>query len=511
MTSIGVEWDTLGLVYLGGDNIYTNSNEYKTQHQLPDGYIEKTPAVKGDKWDISLEMTNLNKTRLGYGNEQKLSDCLYSLEAQLGVFRSTDEKMFNLDDYMDTCKKFQTFWAEMIENKHITINNKKYPVLAHKSSTNIPSSGEYYIDCARLKRGFIQTKTDVKWVYTDLLLNVAGKPQITCGIKLKYIISLFSYITKLHNKCIQNDPNKQCLGAGRNRQFNQIKQAYYNTAVQIDTLKLKNFDTNSQNVIGMILLTNYMFIVIFNAIKTGAQLLNDVYGKSFFPIKLRSNLRYMYDNILTKKTKQFYNLWVKSMINIKEFAGFNDTVNLVSGWWESFSKSPLRGWVITGIKTNGLKIDVPPLGIFNISNKQYNTINRHLFLKKVVVDKGPSEELPNIVYRNNHIQYRDANEIKKFDYMEWISVNDTVFFELRGLAALFELTKITKTENYANQKPISVTSKSLCMYIGFIIKSFLNPMLQESLLYPKAPKTYKKSIKIPKTLSDDELLAELNE
>lgn len=509
MTSLGIEWDTQGLIYLGGDNIYTNDTEYKLQQQLPNEYIEKTPAVKGDKWSISLEMINLNKNRTKSNIQPVLSDCLYSLEAQLGVFRSSNEKMFNIDEFFETCKKFQEYWSQMIDNKYIIINNKKYPVLAHKSLTDIQDGSEYYIDCARQKKGVIKSSGDIKWVYTDLLLNVVGKPQITCGIKLKYIISLFSYITKLHNECINNDPNKPCLSVGQQKIFKYIKHAYYDTALQIVALNFQQFDVHSQNVISMIILTNYMFIVLIDVIKHGVHFRQDLYTKSFFSIKLRSNLRYMYDTILTKRTRKFYNKWVHSMLNIKGFAGFIDNINLMSDWWESFIKTPLYGWVITGIKTKGLIMDISPLGIFNISKNQYKILNNHLIFKKVFVDKGTSQELPHIIYKNNHIQYRNADEIKKFDYMEWISVNDTIFFELRGLESLFNLTKNTKTSKYIKQPKTNVTSKSLCLYVGVIIKNLLNPMLAEPIIYPTAPSTYRPAIKIPKPLTDDDLLAEL--
>lgn len=82
-------------------------------------------------------------------------------------------------------------------------------------------------------------------------------------------------------------------------------------------------------------------------------------------------------------------------------------------------------------------MNVPILGIFTTEPHMLHKIHQNVDIKPILVDKGTSEEIPKIIYDNGIVRYKSVEEITGFDFMEWISVNDTVYFELTGLQSLF--------------------------------------------------------------------------
>ena len=120
MTSFGIEWDTNVLIYL-------------PEQKLPDGIIAKNTAVEGDKWSISLEHIRFQDIRKEVPETEK--DCMYSLEAQIGVFESKENK-FNIGDINSSIRNFKGMWNTLLREGKITINNVPYPILTYRKTNS---------------------------------------------------------------------------------------------------------------------------------------------------------------------------------------------------------------------------------------------------------------------------------------------------------------------------------------------------------------------------------------
>lgn len=91
-----------------------------------------------------------------------------------------------------------------------------------------------------------------------------------------------------------------------------------------------NLTSSNVNVVGFILLVNYFFNVISKAMENLPSVILGVsYSKVYFPIKLRSNFRVIYDSMLNSDERHFFNKWVNHMISTE---GFTDLYDIVSSW-----------------------------------------------------------------------------------------------------------------------------------------------------------------------------------
>lgn len=250
MTEFGVEWDTNVLAYIpSGDISLVNRGFYKK------GYI----SVTLESWKYA-----------------KQSKCIASLEAQMGVFTSKNPEKFNVSHFFEVCENFTQMFAKIASKRKVQISGKQYDVLIYVDShmKDEKQNSKYYTDCAK-------TKLSQNGGYTDQFMkkNIVGTPQITIGIKLPYIISLFSYISLLYDE-------------RRKRKKNVLLQVIFNTYVHTgyfcETEKITDL-----HIIGFLILCGYYLLSSILARNTPRK----SYIKSFFGFKLRTNLRIIYDYV----------------------------------------------------------------------------------------------------------------------------------------------------------------------------------------------------------------------
>jgi hypothetical protein len=464
MTSFGVEWDSTALLYLGQSG------------QLPAGVIEKTPAVTGEGWTLSLEGTNPAKKRTGDENtERSPVDCMYSIEAQLGVFKSKNDQEFNIDGYMKACQSFKIYWENMMSSRHVTINGDRYPLLTYipvPYGTKSTPNRKFYMDCARSSEGVLQGTNLGDWAYRDSLKSVKGKPQLTVGIRLKYVTSLFKGIVSLFNTCKKDDSG--CYSVPVRGSMYILDKMY-----SISEGYAKALVFNTPNLDSMILLTTYFLVVLLGISSEG-----DFKGyiKSRYSIKLRSNLRVIYDDVLTIDEKRVYEDWATG-ISEDDIVGFNDPNGIVIEWYTGFFVKPLVGYTIEAMP--GVDLKVPSLGIYAADTVK---LSKYVVLTKVLVDKGYSEKPPSLrivegVDGSPTIVYKNADDIMRFDYMEWGTTGDIVYLELRGLMSLFSLARGVSTGVYKDYSKHQggTSEEALCSFIKYVVSNVLNPSLKLSV------------------------------
>lgn len=466
MTSFGVEFDTTALVYIPGGN-------------LPEGVIEKTPAVGQGSWTLSLEGTNPAKKRSGDSDAIPTgTDCLYSVEAQMGVFRSPNEKTFNIDAFIQTCSEFKTEWEEMMTSHTITIANKPYDLLTYINHMKTAKGDEFYVDCARSTKGSHEGKDDTAWSYMNNLKSVKGKPQLTIGIKLKYVTSLFKGIVGLFKTCDRDTngcpsvPNKESLVI--------LEKVIDISTKQLVYLADEGILQRTPNLDSVIMLTNYILYILVYLSNLEEM---KSYVKAWYAIKLRSNLRVIFDDILTETEQTNYHDWAVSLGG-EEFRGYVDPRGIVDIWFNSFFTEKVYAYRIKAVApTTDLR--VPMLGIFHVETEQLRSLSDHVQLERIAIDKGYSNRPPELKLISGAdgrtvLAYDNIDDITGFDLMEWGATGDTVYLELRGLMAIFSLGRDVKTGVYKDLTDHNggMTATALCPFIKFVVKSVLEPAIQ---------------------------------
>jgi len=260
MTTFGVEWETNLLIF------------------FPENKIPLELSVK-KPYDTGIPFTTLSLEN--YSPYRTPSDCLTNIEVQMGVFESKSEDVFEIKEFKKICNIFSTFWEGIINDKKIILNNGKfYDVLVYSEK-----NGKFQ-DCARLE------KSQNNAGYTsDLSYDIKGVPQITFGIKLTYVISLFGYISELIvNKNFSIEPPMLTV----------IRGSYQTVGIYCDGKGIKNLDIVSF----FILLYYYVYSsTLYKKLKL------KVYHKASFVFKLRTNFRDIYTYIKEpeKELSEFIN------------------------------------------------------------------------------------------------------------------------------------------------------------------------------------------------------------
>jgi len=484
MTSFGIEWDTTALVFF-------------ENQQLPPGIITKTPAIMGSNWTISLDATDLAKRRGDKKGKILKTDCLYGLEAQLGVFRSTSETQFDVKSFLSTCEEFQKFWLGMVSAKAITIDEKKYPVLTiinmpYNETRGKTSRLGIFKDCARSIPGTVR-EGKMEWFYRELLNTVSGKPQLTMGIRLKYVISVFTFFSNLLNTCETKD-QKSCRSIGPSLLvLKQIRRSLYDSAVQLQSLGITSWVevegsgiSDQMDVVALIILTN-SYLISIDLIQTLRKRGSEAYGKSLILLKLRSNLRIIYDKVLTDSGKEFYEIWATNMAFVNGYTGIDQKI--CKQFYLRFFLVPFTPmYQIRARPGFEGKVKVPKLSIVTIPSDEMKNIERI-----AIIDRVNTIEPYSLIARANPpapVKYEEGYVVftKTFnvqDYMEWgVEGKDNIIIELRGIHVLSSLAGMVRLNRYSKEKRRPIDVKRLCPYIRMFIQNVLNPMIQTPLDFP---------------------------
>ena len=491
MTSFGIEWDTPAMIYFGD------------QIKL---FPVEVPILTQKKWAITLEAMDWKK------RNPQVTDCMFTVEAQLGIFRSRKKNKFNVSEFLETCKDFTNFWEQIIKTKHIQLGKKYYPVVAYVYNKTSSISDNPFIDCGMTIPGYFKHKANMLSYYADTLEYVKGKPQITIGIGLEYVIPVFSHIIKYFELCEVNDTTGlPCRSLESVKWvFVMMRSAYANTAKQLSILGINSFDEIGKDVVSLILLTNYQFIIFFQ--KVMREIRSKKIVKSYYGIKLRSNSRIIYDKLLSTKQQKFYLYWATNLAFTDGMKGFQDPNELVTNWFYNFFYNTPIAYSIKS-KQNKINIQVPKIGLYSISKEQIQKLQKYVYILPVKYSKPiwSNHIPPHIVFENNTIKYRDYQEVLEWDYMEWGLDQSNIVLELRNIFLLYTLVYRVKTNNYKKNIGLanSVKSKVLCKYIKLFMELILTPALNIPIEFPQTQINNDVSVEkmyLRDSLSDSEIL-----
>ena len=152
--SIGIEFETSLCVFDSTEELIRLHKQYLICDQNINCLTPK--CKKG--WSISLEY------------DTGLPRCLNIIEGQIGVAYS-DKDEFNKNQLKKQIKSFSCFFKSIVDKQSININGIEYPIIQRNNEINCKDLPE---------------KIKLKDIY--------GKPQITFGIKIEYIYTLYNYI-----------------------------------------------------------------------------------------------------------------------------------------------------------------------------------------------------------------------------------------------------------------------------------------------------------------------------
>jgi hypothetical protein len=426
MTSIGIEWETTAL--LRGDR----SIRSKIPTTISE-FIKITP----EDWNHS-----------GRKN-RSVNDCVLNAEFQLGVFRHESSHKFNVSQLVTNCKLFGKIWEKDIENlkgrPFLTLNGKRYYIL---TVTNNPFEKSVFKDCALTKPGFWLTKNDKKRAYTNNLEYIKGNPQLTIGFKLKYLWKLFSITTEFIKICTSEKNKNKCII----KTVSDVKSAYI---AGTSILEKSKFDVSDN------LKSFYIYFVyhIYVYVRSMKPLKKGVYTKSLFLYKPRTNIRVIYDKLLTDKEriqcKDLGDFYYDYFTDIKE-GDEKDAeffVNTANIFIDTFYNK-----VSTGVFfKNNDNSDLPPLGIFKKNYKEKTnteSINYVNFRNK---------DIPSYIRNENNIlSYPNDDSIYEFDVGEWTNDGPNIIFEIRGPTILYNLMVVAHDRPDKQIGGVSLSIHELC-------------------------------------------------
>lgn len=401
MTSFGVEWETNILVYL-------------PENRLPSDVKEKLPFYNNDAYKISLTLESWHPE----DRKNTKEDCLVNLEAQLGPFNTFADDLFDLVEFKRSCSLFSENWKNMIKNKKVKIKNNLYDILIYSDR------GEFS-NCPMTK-----VKSHPKGYGRDIFESSAiGIPQISIGVKLPYIISIFAHFSQLYND--YNDSEVP------NLVLNTVYSAYENAVLYADSQNIKDL-----NIISLfILLSYYVFCnMIYENFKKS-------YVKSYFLFKIRSNFRVIYDSIgePESEVKQYF----KHLRNNKEVVHIVDTLE------KSFF-NPIDGYMVDSLKN----LEINPLAIVK------NDLGGFKKVKTFMV--WWNNELPEVQQSSDSISYIRT---PRNDFGEWgIGKDNTIYIEFRGLQNVLDMIYKKNVQ--------ALTSDQFCETISFVFDNILNPAMK---------------------------------
>jgi len=405
MTSYGVEFDTNLLVFL-------------PTKKLPYGVKIKIPFFKDEKLEMTLE------TWTPEDKKNSVLDCLVSLEVQMGVFRSNDDKKFETDDFKLQCSEFIKKWNKIIDTKKIQIGDKEYDIVIYDKNGK-------FEDCGLS----IKTNRSVGYTKDFFSKNAAGTPQITFGIRLPYVISIFAYISELYDK--YNDPDTPTLTLYA-VYLAYSTAGYYSAENGIKDLK----------IISLLMLISYY--VNCNIIYNSESPNKKGYVKDYFAFKLRTNLRIIYDRI--GKPKEIVKKFLESIST--------DAGEIISVMEKDFF-NPVHAYVLTGTNKN---LEIAPLSI--VKNKSSDS-----FSGVDVFMSWWNKNLPEIVETDDTISY---SKTPSNDFGEWtIGPNDTVYIEYRAIVATMSMIR---PESFKLLRHL--TAEKFCYVINYSMNEILGKALE---------------------------------
>jgi hypothetical protein len=280
-TSIGIEWETNLCVF-------DPTNELNKFIKIPFSCLKgiDCSSVKEENkegWELTLEKSP--------------SECLHILEAQIGVSCSNNEKKINKEKLKEQIESFSNFWKDTVRKLNLNINGDDYAIIIRNDE----------IYC----KGIPEKET---------IENMIGNLQISFGIKLEYIESLFKFISKKYND------NKEFIENPLYYLFSFISLSIDTTSFYLQSQFFIDFDKKDKDyeftendlnengklyyslddvfqkkINGFLILLNYIIITYEKNI------FRSFYLKSWFILKLRSNLKGIH-NYLTKedKNREYY-------------------------------------------------------------------------------------------------------------------------------------------------------------------------------------------------------------
>lgn len=399
MTSFGVEWDTNVLVFL-------------PDKKLPEGTVIKVPFYRNRENTVTMTLETWQPKRE--------DGCLVSLEVQFGPFESKDEKQFSIEEYRKSCGRFVEVWKRIINSKKVQIGENYYDILIY-------SKNGKFLDCAKTI-----TKRGVGYTDEFFLENTAGTPQMTIGVELKYIISIFSNTSLLYN---QSDPNLTLL---------TIFQAYSITGYYCADNGIRDL-----NIISFLILIVYYILCLF--VHKGDR--KQTYEKAYFGFKIRTNYRIIYESIGSPEKE------VREYLDYLEQYD-NNMIEIIRIFRHDLF-NPIKGYSIQEYSIQGYsKLLLSPLTIVN-NNPKGN-------FKSVNVFPSWARNLPDVIEKEGTISFKQS---PSFDFGEWtIGKNNMIYIEIRFIIEL--LNTIYKSNiNY------NVNIERLCADVIPFIEKFLNECL----------------------------------
>jgi hypothetical protein len=459
MTSFGIEWETQALIFL-------------PEYELPEGIVSKSPAITGENWSLSFEYINMPEVRTGvYKREDETIDCFYNIEAQLGVFKSEKEKIFNIKSFMKSCFLFGQMWKQMVATKSLTLKGKEYDILSYAYGSKLDPS-KCFKDCARTDPGILRrtkNRRNLEWAYINDISTVRGKPQLTIGIKLKYVLKLFNQYTYYITECFKD--KTKCSTIPKYDLAFVIGDAYFKTKEQLHRLKIDGSD----KFISLIILCNYFILL-----KIRPQ--SKTYFKATFHIKPRTNYRFMYQ-MLDDNEQDLFLIWAADIANTPEYVGFYK-------WFNQIIKPDQKAYILSPKPGEKIKLNTTKLAIYSIPKNKYSEIEKYANIRKVYYDNMTSlERKPrqiNILYDSDGTPTIVEGKIG-IDIGEWIPDGDIVHFELRSIETILALLDSELYDGEYRELPSSETKgmmshSDLCVKINIVIMKFLNTMFDRELM-----------------------------